>query len=121
MAYLLLRLWSLSCQIVSRVTCTLKTVSLSENFPTFTESLTVRSLAICFCTRLIAIAFFLAKGFIKTGLGNRIAYLVVSLFGKTSLGLTYSLVFSELFLAPAIPSLAARAGGIFLPLSKVTS
>ena len=62
---------------------------------------------------LIAIAFFLARGFIKTGLGNRIAYYIVSLFGKSTLGLTYSLVFSEALLAPAIPSLAARAGGIF--------
>jgi len=68
--------------------------------------------------RLIAIAFFLARGFIKTGLGNRIAYMVVSAFGKSTLGLTYSLVFSEALLAPAIPSLAARAGGIFLPLAK---
>lgn len=68
--------------------------------------------------RLIAIAFFLARGFIKTGLGNRIAYYVVSLFGQSTLGLTYSLVFSEALLAPAIPSLAARAGGIFLPLAK---
>ena len=67
---------------------------------------------------LIAIAFFLARGFIKTGLGNRIAYKIVSLFGKSTLGLTYSLVFSEALLAPAIPSLAARAGGIFLPLAK---
>ena len=67
---------------------------------------------------LIAIAFFLARGFIKTGLGNRIAYYIVSLFGKSTLGLTYSLVFSEALLAPAIPSLAARAGGIFLPLAK---
>jgi len=67
---------------------------------------------------LIAIAFFLARGFIKTGLGNRIAYIVVSLFGSSTLGLTYSLVFSEALLAPAIPSLAARAGGIFLPLCK---
>jgi di/tricarboxylate transporter len=67
---------------------------------------------------LIALAFFLARGFIKTGLGNRIAYYVVSLFGKSTLGLTYSLVFSEAILAPAIPSLAARAGGIFLPLTK---
>jgi anion transporter len=67
---------------------------------------------------LIAIAFFLAKGFIKTGLGTRIAYYVVSIFGSTTLGLTYSLVFSEALLAPAIPSLAARAGGIFLPLAK---
>ena len=43
---------------------------------------------------------------------------VVSLFGQTTLGLTYSLVFAEALLAPAIPSLAARAGGIFLPLAK---
>ena len=67
---------------------------------------------------LIAIAFFLARGFIKTGLGNRIAYYIVSVFGSSTLGLTYSLVFSEALLAPAIPSLAARAGGIFLPLAK---
>ncbi len=67
---------------------------------------------------LIALAFFFAKGFIKTGLGNRVAYQFVSLFGKTSLGLGYSLVFSEALLAPAIPSVSARAGGIFLPLVK---
>jgi anion transporter len=42
----------------------------------------------------------------------------VSLFGKTTLGLTYSLVFAEALLAPAIPSLAARAGGIFFPLAQ---
>lgn len=67
---------------------------------------------------LIALAFFFAKGFIKTGLGNRVAYQFVALFGKTSLGLGYSLVFSEALLAPAIPSVSARAGGIFLPLVK---
>ncbi|KAF6158593.1 hypothetical protein GIB67_040107 [Kingdonia uniflora] len=67
---------------------------------------------------LIALAFFFARGFIKTGLGNRIAYQFVSLFGSSSLGLGYSLVFSEALLAPAIPSVAARAGGIFLPLVK---
>lgn len=69
--------------------------------------------------RLIAFAFFLARGFIKTGLGNRIAYKIVSMFGQTTLGLTYSLVMAEALLSPAIPSLAARAGGIFLPLAKV--
>lgn len=67
---------------------------------------------------LIAIAFWLSGGFIKSGLGNRIAYGIVSLFGKTTLGLTYSLVFAEALLAPAIPSVAARAGGIFFPLAK---
>lgn len=67
---------------------------------------------------LIALAFFFARGFIKTGLGNRIAYQFVNLFGSSSLGLGYSLVFSEAILAPAIPSVSARAGGIFLPLVK---
>ncbi|PKA49852.1 Dicarboxylate transporter 1, chloroplastic [Apostasia shenzhenica] len=67
---------------------------------------------------LIAIAFFFSRGFIKTGLGNRVAYQFVSLFGSSSLGLGYSLVFSEALLAPAIPSVSARAGGIFLPLVK---
>ncbi len=67
---------------------------------------------------LIAIAFWLSKGFIKSGLGNRVAYAIVSVFGKTTLGLAYSLVFAEALLAPAIPSVAARAGGIFFPLVK---
>jgi hypothetical protein len=67
---------------------------------------------------LIAIAYFLAGGFIKSGLGNRIAYLIVGALGKTTLGLTYALVFAEALLSPAIPSVAARAGGIFFPLAK---
>jgi anion transporter len=67
---------------------------------------------------LIAIAFWLSGGFIRSGLGSRIAYSIVSVFGKTTLGLTYSLVFAEALLAPAIPSVAARAGGLFLPLAK---
>lgn len=67
---------------------------------------------------LIAIAFWLSGGFIRSGLGARIAYSIVSLFGQTTLGLTYSLVLAEALLAPAIPSVAARAGGLFLPLAK---
>lgn len=67
---------------------------------------------------LIALAFFLAEGFIKTGLGNRVAYVIVRQFGKTTLGLTYSLIGAEALVAPAIPSVAARAGGIFMPLAK---
>lgn len=44
--------------------------------------------------------------------------MIVKAFGKTTLGLTYSLVLSEALLSPAIPSVAARAGGIFFPLAK---
>nr|WMQ58783.1 dicarboxylate transporter 1 [Lilium hybrid cultivar] len=67
---------------------------------------------------LLALAFFFARGFMKTGLGSRVAYHLVSLFGASSLGLGYALVFGEALLAPAIPSVAARAGGIFLPIIK---
>lgn len=65
---------------------------------------------------LIALAFFIARGFTKTGLGNRIAYIFVALLGRRTLGLSYGLLFSELIIAPAIPSITARAGGIIYPI-----
>lgn len=65
---------------------------------------------------LVVFAFFISRGFIKTGLGGRIAYYFVSLFGKKTLGLSYGLLFSEFILSPAIPSVTARAGGIIYPV-----
>jgi divalent anion:Na+ symporter, DASS family len=70
---------------------------------------------------LIVIAFFISRGFIKTGLGTRIAYLFVKRFGKKTLGLSYSLLVSDLLLAPAIPSNTARAGGIIYPIIAALS
>ncbi len=67
---------------------------------------------------LIGISFFIARGFIKTGLGSRIAYVFIRLFGKSSLGLAYSLGAADLILAPAIPSNTARGGGIIYPIMK---
>jgi DASS family divalent anion:Na+ symporter len=65
---------------------------------------------------LIVLAFFISRGFIKTGLGARIAYLFMSVLGKKSLGLSYGLIASDLVLAPAIPSNTARAGGVVFPI-----
>lgn len=65
---------------------------------------------------LVVFAFFIARGIIKTGLGTRVAYTFVYLFGKKSLGLSYSLLGSELILTPAIPSVTARTGGIIYPI-----
>ena len=65
---------------------------------------------------LVTAAFFLATGFVKTGLGTRIAYRLVSLFGGSTLGLGYSLVLTDLILAPAIASSTARAGGVLFPV-----
>ena len=70
---------------------------------------------------LIVIAFFISRGFIKTGLGARISYVFVQRFGKKTLGLSYSLLFSDLILSPAIPSNTARAGGIIFPIIRSLS
>src|SRR5215469_6567476 len=59
---------------------------------------------------LIVVAFFISRGFIKTGLGSRIAYLFMAVLGKKTLGLGYGLIATDLVLAPAIPSNTARAG-----------
>ena len=67
---------------------------------------------------LIVLAFFISRGFIKTGLGTRIAYLFVALLGKKTLGLGYGLIASDLVLAPAIPSNTARAGGVIFPVLR---
>jgi len=67
---------------------------------------------------LIGLAFFIARGFIKTGLGTRLAYYFIRLFGKSSLGLAYGLNTADLLLAPAIPSNTARAGGVIFPIMK---
>ena len=63
-------------------------------------------------------AFLLAKGFTKTGLGRRIALLLLRRFGNSTLKIAYVLTFSDLFFAPATPSNTARGGGIIYPLIK---
>jgi len=67
---------------------------------------------------LIVIAFFVARGFIKTGLGNRIGYLFMRVLGKKTLGLSYGLIATDLILAPAIPSNTARGGGVIYPILR---
>lgn len=67
---------------------------------------------------LIVLVFFIARAFIKTQLGMRIAYFFVSLMGKHTLGLGYGIVATELVIAPVIPSNGARAGGIMYPILK---
>ena len=65
---------------------------------------------------LVVAAFFIAAGFIKTGLGARIAFGLVALIGKRPIGLGYGLVAADLILAPIIPSNTARAGGVIFPI-----
>jgi divalent anion:Na+ symporter, DASS family len=67
---------------------------------------------------LIVIAFMIARGFIKTGLSKRIAYYLVKILGKNTLGLAYGLSVTDIALAPAIPSTTARAGGVIYPIAE---
>ncbi len=62
---------------------------------------------------LIIVAFLIARGVIKSGLGKRIAFLIIRKFGKTSLGLSYSIIAADMFIAPAFPSNTARSGVLF--------
>lgn len=66
---------------------------------------------------LVCLAFFFARGFEKTGLGERIALTAISVAGHTTLGLAYGINFAEHLLAAAMPSSAARAAAVFYPIT----
>ncbi|WP_373768151.1 DASS family sodium-coupled anion symporter [Glaesserella sp.] len=67
---------------------------------------------------LIGVAIMISRGLLKTGLGARIGYWFIALFGKKTIGIAYSLSLSELLLAPVTPSNTARGGGIIHPIMK---
>jgi DASS family divalent anion:Na+ symporter len=62
---------------------------------------------------LILAAFLVAKGVIKSGLGRRIAFLLIRRFGKSTLNLGYCIVATDTLLGPAIPSNTARSGILY--------
>ena len=62
---------------------------------------------------LVVIAFLVAQAVVKSGLGERISLFMVSRFGRSSLGLAYSIVLTDAIIAPAFPSNTARAGVLF--------
>ena len=67
---------------------------------------------------LIGIAIIISRGLSKTGLGNRVGYYFISLFGKKTVGIGYALSISELIIAPVTPSNTARGGGVIHPIMK---
>lgn len=67
---------------------------------------------------LVLCAFFISRGVMKTGLGERIAYLFIRALGKRSLGLVYALVGTDTILASILPSNSARAGGVIFPIAR---
>lgn len=67
---------------------------------------------------LIFGAFILAFAYEKTGLGHRLALLIIKRMGKSTLLLGYGIVLADTILAPFIPSPAARSGGIIYPIAN---
>ncbi|KAK1423763.1 hypothetical protein QVD17_19071 [Tagetes erecta] len=95
--------WAFVCLTISVLT---KTLSFKSAFDAFTNEV----------IWLIVVSFFFSRGFVKTGLGDRLAMYFVRWLGKSTLGLAYGLGISEAIISPAMPSTTARAGGIFLPI-----
>src|SRR5579871_351364 len=65
---------------------------------------------------LIVGAYVFSIGYRKSGLGRRIALLLVRGLGRRTLGLGYAITFADLLLAPATPSNTARSGGTIYPI-----
>ena len=61
-------------------------------------------------------AFTFALGYERTGLGRRIALVLVRWLGRRTLGLGYAIALTDLSLAPFVPSNTARSGGIVFPI-----
>ena len=62
---------------------------------------------------LIVVAFLVARAVVKCGLGERIGHAVVQVFGRSTLGLAYSLFLVDAVIAPAFPSNTARSGVLY--------
>ena len=62
---------------------------------------------------LIVLAFLVARAVVKCGLGTRIGHAVVGIFGRSTLGLSYSIFLVDALIAPAFPSNTARSGVLY--------
>ncbi|TCG10152.1 anion permease [Paraburkholderia steynii] len=67
---------------------------------------------------LIFGAFMFALGYEKTGLGRRIALLLVRAMGRKTLTLGYAVMVADAVLAPFTPSNTARSGGTIFPVIR---
>ena len=67
---------------------------------------------------LIFGAFMFALGYEKTGLGRRIALVLVKKMGRRTLTLGYAVTVADTILAPFTPSNTARSGGTIYPVIR---
>ena len=67
---------------------------------------------------LVFTAFMVGQAFVETGLGSRIAYILIGKFGRTTLGLGYVAAVTDFIISPATPSNTARTGGLVYPIFR---
>lgn len=67
-------------------------------------------------TWLVVAAFLIAGAVVRSGLGRRVALVLISKLGGTTLGLGYAIAAAEFCLGPFIPSNTARGGGVMAPV-----
>lgn len=67
---------------------------------------------------LIFGAFMLSMGYEKSGLGRRIALVLVRMLGRNTLGLGYAIALADLAIAPVTPSNTARSAGTIFPIIR---
>jgi DASS family divalent anion:Na+ symporter len=67
---------------------------------------------------LVVAAMLIARVMLDCGLARRIALLFIRAFGRTSLGVSYSLVMTDVTLAAGVPSITARSAGMMLPVAR---
>jgi len=68
---------------------------------------------------LIIVAFLVARAVVKSGLGERLGYRAISLFGRSTLGLSYSIFAVDALISPAFPSNTARSGVLYPLVSSI--
>ncbi|MEZ5630844.1 MAG: DASS family sodium-coupled anion symporter [Burkholderiaceae bacterium] len=93
---------------ITRVTSDKPAAALADALSSFSNSL----------IWLIGVSIMISRGIIKTGLGARIGYYFISVWGRRTIGIGYALTLSELLLAPVTPSNTARGGGIIHPIMR---
>jgi DASS family divalent anion:Na+ symporter len=62
---------------------------------------------------LIIVAFLVARAVVTCGLGERLGYRAISWFGRSTLGLSYSIFAVDALISPAFPSNTARSGVLY--------
>ncbi|MCC7123957.1 MAG: DASS family sodium-coupled anion symporter [Acidobacteria bacterium] len=66
---------------------------------------------------LVIVAMLIARSMLDSGLARRIALVFIRAFGRSSLGVGYALMATDVTLASGVPSITARAAGMLAPIA----